>query len=310
MCVRDSRRKPNRDKSTSHDEYSSMKALIFAAGLGERMRPLTDSTPKPLLSVGGKPLIVWHFEKLAALGVRDVVVNTSWLAEQFPRALGDGSDFGLRLHFSYEGPTPLETGGGMHHALPLLRDDSGADAPFIAINGDIWTDYDFARLPREPSGLAHLVLVDNPEHNPNGDFTLSPHGSVTSGSPHPGPLPHAVGGETRAIWDVNNAGNMSEQTRAAAETNMAGEMRLTFAGIGVYRPSLFENWRAVIGDASGVDRDPPRFKLAPLLRAAMAHPDATLQTGVSGEHHRSRWTDVGTPERLKTLDRSLRSVLL
>ena len=261
-----------------------MKALIFAAGLGERMRPLTDTTPKPLLAVGGKPLIVWHLEKLAALGVRDVVVNTSWLAEQFPRTLGDGSDFGLRLHFSYEGPTPLETGGGMHHALPLLREGDEADAPFIAINGDIWTDYDFARLPREPSGLAHLVLVDNPEHNPNGDFMLLPGGSVASGRPHHGPLPHAGNGETRA----------------------ADSMRLTFAGIGVYRPSLFANWCAIIGDAPGVDRDPPRFKLAPLLRAAMAHPDAALQTSVSGEHHRGRWTDVGTPERLARLDQDLR----
>ena len=97
-----------------------MKALIFAAGLGERMRPLTNHTPKPLLSAGGKPLIVWHLEKLAALGVRDVVINTSWLAEQFPLTLGDGAQWGLRLHYSFEGPTPLETGGGMWHALPLL----------------------------------------------------------------------------------------------------------------------------------------------------------------------------------------------
>ncbi len=342
-----------------------MKALIFAAGLGERMRPLTDTTPKPLLQVGGKPLIVWHLEKLAALGVRDVVVNTSWLAEQFPRTLGDGSDFGLRLHYSYEGPTPLETGGGMHHALPLLRDDNDPDTPFIAINGDIWTDYDFARLPREPSGLAYLVLVDNPEHNPNGDFTLSPLGSVTSGRPHPGPLPLAGERETRATEERGRIG----EPRASAKTDVAntqlkieatgsdngfvipanagivsqqpeagypvfsqdvqtldrgvrrdddrthfdsdveirsGEIRLTFAGIGVYRPSLFANWRTIIGDAPGVDRDPPRFKLTPLLRAAMAHPYAALQSGVSGEHHRGRWTDVGTPERLARLDRDLR----
>ena len=99
-----------------------MKALIFAAGLGERMRPLTDRTPKPLLQAGGKPLIVWHLEKLAAIGVREVVVNTSWLAEQFPRTLGDGERWGLRIHYSYEGITPLETGGGLLHALPLLGD--------------------------------------------------------------------------------------------------------------------------------------------------------------------------------------------
>ena len=118
------------------------RALIFAAGKGERMRPLTDATPKPLLQVGGKPLIEWHLEKLAALGVRDVVINIAWLADRFAPALGDGSRWGLRLHYSHEGDEPLETGGGMLHALRLL-----GDAPFIAVNGDIWTDYDFARLP-------------------------------------------------------------------------------------------------------------------------------------------------------------------
>ena len=232
-----------------------MKALVLAAGKGERMRPLTDTTPKPLLTVGGKPLIVWHLEKLAALGVREVVVNTAWLAEQFPTALGDGSQFGLRLHYSFEGAEPLETGGGMHHALAQL-----GDAPFLAVNGDIWTDYDFSALPREPAGAAHLVLVDNPPQHPHGDFALAPDGGVH--------------GE--------------------------GESRLTFAGIGVYRPSLFAGWRAIIGAAPGTEATPPRFKLAPLLRAAMARGEVT------GEHHRGRWADVGTPERLAELDRALR----
>lgn len=144
-----------------------MKALILAAGLGERMRPLTNTTPKPLLLAGGKPLIVWHIEKLAAIGVRDIVVNTSWLADQFPDVLGDGAQWGVRLHYSFEGPIPLETGGGMWHARGLL-----GDAPFIAVNGDIWTDFDFAALPREPDGNAFLVLVDNPVQHPGGDFAL------------------------------------------------------------------------------------------------------------------------------------------
>src|SRR2546427_61594 len=111
-----------------------MKALVFAAGLGERMRPLTLHTPKPLLEVAGKPLIAWHLERLAALGVREVVVNTAWLAEQFPTTLGDGSQWGLQLHFVHEGETPLETGGGILNALPVL-----GDAPFLVVNGDIWT---------------------------------------------------------------------------------------------------------------------------------------------------------------------------
>jgi N-acetyl-alpha-D-muramate 1-phosphate uridylyltransferase len=231
-----------------------MKALILAAGLGERMRPLTNATPKPLLGAGGKPLIVWHIEKLATIGIRDVVVNTSWLADQFPQQLGDGSHWGLRLHYSYEGPTPLETGGGMYNALGLL-----GDAPFVAVNGDIWTDYDFARLPHAPAGDAHLVLVDNPLQHPDGDFILL--------------------GDGRVVAD--------------------GEPRLTFAGIGLYRPALFDGWRDIIGNAPGVDESPPRFKLAPLLRAAMA------RGAVGAEYHGGAWCDVGTPARLAALEAGL-----
>ena len=156
-----------------------MKALIFAAGLGERMRPLTDRTPKPLLDVGGKRLIEWHLEKLAALGVRDVVVNTSWLAAQFPATLGDGARWNLRIAYSYEGDVPLETGGGMLNALPLL-----GEAPFLLVNGDVWTDVDFARLPREPRGLAHLVMVDRPPQATHGDFALDADGCVRADGDH------------------------------------------------------------------------------------------------------------------------------
>ncbi len=142
-------------------------AMIFAAGRGERMRPLTDDTPKPLLRVGGRMLIEHHLDKLAAIGVRKVVVNVSHLADRFPAALGDGSRWNLRIHYSDEGPEPLETGGGIVLALPLL-----GDAPFIAVAADIVSDYDYARLPAEPAGLGHLVMVPNPDFHPHGDFHL------------------------------------------------------------------------------------------------------------------------------------------
>jgi len=278
------------------------KALIFAAGLGERMRPLTDFTPKPLLQVGGKPLIVWHLEKLAALGIREIIINTAHLAEQFPAQLGDGQHWGVRLIYSYEGNTPLETGGGMLNALPLL-----GDAPFIAVNGDIWTDFDFAHLPREPDGLAHLVMVDNPEHHPEGDFYLQGNGQLK-------PLAH--------LWERGWGEGVAEviktskalkafapatRTRplppsAPSPTSGRGEsapcddaLKLTFSGIGVYRPGLLNDWRAIIGPSPGAQSSPPRFPIAPLLRTAMR------QGQVTGEHHRGHWTDVGTPERLAQL---------
>lgn len=232
-----------------------MKALIFAAGLGERMRPLTDHTPKPLLAVAGKPLIAWHLEKLAALGIRDVVVNTSWLADQFPATLGDGAQWGLRIRYVHEGDTPLETGGGMWNALPLL-----GDPPFLLVNGDVWTDFDFAKLPREPAGLAHLVMVDRPPQATHGDFALDTDGCVRAD----------------------------------------GEHKLTYAGIGIYRPQLLNGWRDVI-PAPLLANGKPKFPLAPILRAHMP------QGLITGEHHRGRWTDVGTPQRLAQLDATFRT---
>lgn len=232
-----------------------MKALIFAAGLGERMRPLTDHTPKPLIEAGGKPLIVWHLEKLAAMGVQDVVINTSWLAERFPAALGSGARWGLRIHYLYEGDTPLETGGGMLNALALL-----GEAPFLLVNGDIWTDFDFTRLPREPAGLAHLALVPPPAFAPRGDFALDSGGLL----------------------------------------HREGEPRVTYAGLGVYRPSLLDDWPThAAGQLRQTASGKPRFPLLPLLHAAMAAGNA------SGELLLARWTDVGTPERLADLNREL-----
>jgi MurNAc alpha-1-phosphate uridylyltransferase len=169
------------------------RAMIFAAGRGERMRPLSDATPKPLLRISSKTLIEHHIEKLAAIGVAEIVINTSHLAEQFPAALGDGSRWGVSIRYSYEGEKPLETGGGIRHALPLL-----GDAPFIGVAADIVSDYDYAKLPTEPDGLAHLVMVPNPAFHVRGDFWI-------------------------------------DGTRL--NENGAGE-RLTFSSIGVYRPEL------------------------------------------------------------------------
>ena len=144
--------------------------MILAAGRGERMRPLTDVHPKPLLKVAGKTLIEYHLERLAAGGFRDMVINTAWLGEQIPAYLGDGSRWGVRIAYSHEGWPALETGGGIHRALPLL-----GDAPFLVVNGDVWTDW--SRAPALPAlwraeTLAHLVLVPNPAHNLSGDFSL------------------------------------------------------------------------------------------------------------------------------------------
>jgi MurNAc alpha-1-phosphate uridylyltransferase len=144
-----------------------MKAMILAAGRGERMRPLTNTIPKPLLRVGGKRLIEYHLERLADKGFSEVVINTSWLGEKIPEALGNGSRYGLQIRYSHEGENPLETAGGIAHALPLLD-----DAAFLVINGDIWCDYEPAPQLRLSGKLAHLILVDNPSHNPQGDFAL------------------------------------------------------------------------------------------------------------------------------------------
>lgn len=171
-----------------------MKAMILAAGRGERMHPLTDHRPKPLLPVAGQPLIVHHLIALHAAGWTDLVINTGHLGEQLPAVLGDGRAWGVRIAWSPEPPDALETGGGIFQALPLLGPE-----PFLVINGDVWSDYPLARLPRVPVGLAHLVLVANPPQHAQGDFFLAENGMVT------------------------------EQ----------GEPKLTFSGISVLRPELF-----------------------------------------------------------------------
>ncbi len=144
-----------------------MKAMILAAGRGERMRPLTDHTPKPLLTIAGTPLIVHLINALRKAGIRDIVINLGHLGQKIVDTLGDGSRYDATIHYSREPPGALDTGGGIFKALPLLGND-----PFIVCNGDIWTDYPFDHLPESPDGLAHLVLVDNPAHVPDGNFAL------------------------------------------------------------------------------------------------------------------------------------------
>lgn len=142
--------------------------MVLCAGRGERLRPLTDRVPKPLIEIAGQPLLARHLERLAAAGFRQVVINTAHLGARIEAFAGDGSRWGLRIRFSREPEGALETGGGIRNALPLL-----GPAPFAVINGDVWTDYQLADLDRELPGLAHLVLVDNPPHNPSGDFGIA-----------------------------------------------------------------------------------------------------------------------------------------
>jgi MurNAc alpha-1-phosphate uridylyltransferase len=225
-----------------------MRAMILAAGRGERMRPLTDHAPKPLLKAGGRMLIEWHLDALGRAGIREVVINHAHLGSMIERALGDGSDRNMRLIYSPESPA-LETAGGIRHALQHL-----GEGPFLVVNGDIHTDFDYGRartvaVQMLAAGLdSWCVLVRNPVHHPDGDFELS-------------------------------------DGRLAVSSSPSASRRLTFSGIGVYRPELF---RALTdGEAA---------KLAPLLRAAAA-------AGRAGaEFHPGHWTDVGTPERLESLN--------
>jgi MurNAc alpha-1-phosphate uridylyltransferase len=245
-----------------------MRAMILAAGRGERMRPLTLTHPKPLLRVGGEALIEHHLRALAAAGFREVCVNLSWLGAQIPAALGDGARYGLHIHYSDEGPAPLETGGGIFRALAWLC-PMGVE-PFLVLNGDVWMNFPYARLHEQfAAGLpgkdqAHLVLVPNPPHNPRGDFALLDGRMV---EPVPG---------------------MDADTAVAQR--IAALPRHTFSGLGVYHPSLFN------GCSDGV------FKLAPLLRAA------AVQARVGVELFDGDWLDIGTPERLDALNARLAGV--
>ena len=232
----------------------SPKAFILAAGRGERMRPLTDQTPKPLLHVGGKPLVAWHLEALSQAGVREVVINTAWLESQFEPALGDGRRWGLTIRWSHEGRDhggALETAGGIAKAL------AGLGEVFWVVSGDVFLPgfaFDLAQAHAFAQGpaLAHLWLVPNPEHHPRGDFALAPSGQVERS-------------------DVANEGR-----------------RLTWASVGLFKAEMFAQLQ--VGTA---------LPLRPLLDAASARGLLT------GQRWDGPWTDVGTPERLEALRKSL-----
>lgn len=153
-----------------------MKAMVLAAGRGERLRPLTDDVPKPLIEVGGETLIGRHLRRLSEAGIEDVVINLAHLGDQIRGSLGDGSGFGVRLRYTLEPEEALETGGGIYHALEFL-----GSAPFLVVNGDIWTDFPFDRVPGKIKTAAHIVLVPNPAHNPTGDCSLRGNQAVIPG---------------------------------------------------------------------------------------------------------------------------------
>ncbi|MDC8770354.1 N-acetylmuramate alpha-1-phosphate uridylyltransferase MurU [Roseateles albus] len=228
-----------------------MRAIILAAGRGERMRPLTDTTPKPLLCVRGKPLIEFHIEALAAAGVQDIIINTAWLSEQFPATLGDGTRFGVRLHFSDESAEPvgaLETAGGIARALPLLCAEG--DEAFWVVAGDVFLpDFHFPPeaaeqfLQRDLDAL--LWLTHNSPHHPNGDFGISAEGLGLSDT---------------------------------------ASQRYTWASVGLFRSRMFETIQ-------------PGAKAA--LRPYLE--DAIRRHKLGAELLSGRWVDVGTVERLNSL---------
>lgn len=230
-----------------------MKAMILAAGLGTRMQPLTNSTPKPLLKIGQTHLIEFHLQKLALSGFTDVVINTHWLAEQIPAALGSGEKWGLNIHYSYE-PELLETAGGIQNALPLLVDDESEH--FLLINGDVYFEWDLKQWLKNASdqiqtALAYLALVPNPEHHLQGDFGFAP--------------------------SSNNLCLKSSEHEEA----------FTYAGVGVYKVSLFSNLQ------KGYQA------LGPILKTEIEN------YAIKGDLQQDYWLDVGSIERLDLLTKRL-----
>jgi N-acetyl-alpha-D-muramate 1-phosphate uridylyltransferase len=249
-------------------------AMVLAAGRGERMRPLTDHTPKPLLKVKGKPLLQWHLEALASAGFKTVVINVAYLGPKIEQFAGDGSQWGLDIRFSREPEGALETAGGIAQARPWQgAAKASPDTPFLVINADIWTDwprreaFEIASAMQANNLLAHIVLVDNPPQHPKGDFEFD-----ADGSPQPIAQPR----------------NDDTVIARGVQRDAAARPTLTFAGIGIYRAALFSSIQS--GE---------RAPLAPLLRQAMTLKKCTAS------HYRGKWNDIGTPDRLEAINHSL-----
>ena len=215
--------------------------MILAAGYGKRLRPLTDHTPKPMVSVGGKPLIVHHLEKIAQTGIVDVVINLGHLGSKIAEGLGNGSQLGLSIEYSDEGPEPLETGGGMTKALPLLGEDT-----FMLVNGDVWCDLDYRDIPKrlENNDQALLYMVQKPDWRERGDFSLQNNRVIESENPE-----------------------------------------YLYAGIALYHPSIL--------DGAQVEK----FSIVPRLKKAIS------AKRVAGVLHSGVWDDVGTPDRLRSIQK-------
>jgi len=234
-----------------------MKAMILAAGRGERMKPLTDKCPKPLLKVQGVALIEHHIKKLAQIGIKEVVINHAWLGEMIERYLNDGSQWQINITYSPESPA-LETAGGIIKALPLL-----GDKPFLLINSDVFTTFDFSDIPVLPDDkLAHLWLVENPEHNLSGDFYID------DGLLQNKPIIFEAGQKQKSY---------------------------TYSGIAIFKPEFFQQDSFQPQGTSTIDKT-SILPLAPMLRVAAE------QRGITASVLPYAWTDVGTPERLAQLN--------
>lgn len=260
-------------------------AMILAAGKGTRMRPLTLNTPKPLIEVGGQPLIVWHILALKAAGITRITINCSWLADKLIQALGDGSQFGVDIYWSVE-ETPLETAGGIAYALASNKLNP---EPFLLVNGDVWTTYDFNKLVNQPQSvgnnnnnaennhLAHLLLIDNPDHNPTGDFAMVDGLAVT-----------------KTMLDASTKHTTEVATSLSAKPLGSDSVEFyTFSGLSVIHPKL----------VSTVAYQTPA-PLAPLFSNAM------LQKQITAEKIKDTWVDVGTPERLAKVNQFIDEQLL